>query len=314
MAQTKVSAPAPDQGRSTSSSSIVPVLTILLGALSILLLFAAVFLGWQYLALNKEVGIKEKAVVAAKAERDSLALEIKNIEDELRRQKDFHNVEVDDYMGQIESLKVRLNSNPGGGGNSSSLKREIKLLKEELETKNNQLAEWLKKEQDWNQAMEKLKQQLLDKETENRQLAADTAKLGEQVKTAAVLQISSIQCKAVSVNKKGKEKDQAKAVKVNRLECCFTVFRNQLAGKGSKEAYLVIKNPAGDVLSGATRETFESASGLQNYSASAGFDFNGGNQNLCIPFDTEKDLKPGKYLMQVYIDKNKTAESLIQLK
>lgn len=313
MAQTKVSAPAPEQGHSSSSSSLGSVLTILLGALSVLLLFAAVFLGWQYLALNKELGLKESALISEKAQKDSLGVELKNLEDQFRRQKDFHNVEISDYEGQIADLKVRLSSNTGGG-NTSYLKKEIRRLKSELDSANAKLAEWMRKEQDWNLAMEKLKQQLQEKEATNRKLSDDNTQLGEKVKTASVLQISSIQCKAVSVNKKGKEKNQARAVRVNRLECCFTVFKNQLAGTGSKEAFLVIRDPKGEVLSDASKATFETAAGIENYSATETFDFNGSNKEICIPFDTEKDLKPGKYLMQVYIDKNKTAESLIQLK
>lgn len=313
MAQTKVSEPAPEQRRSQSSSSLVPVLTILLGALSILLLFAAVFLGWQYLALNKELGAKESALVVEKAGKDSLMVEIQNLEDQLRRQKDDYNVEIDDYLGQIQNLKVKLNTG-SSGGNTAYLKKEIRRLKSELDSASARLAEWGRKEEDWNVAMEKLKQQLLEKETDNRRLNDENGKLDEKVKTASVLQISSIHCKAVSVNKRGKEKDQAKAVRVNRLECCFTVFKNQLAENGTKEAFLLIRDPEGDILTGASRETFETASGLQNYSASGQFEFKGENQEICIPFDTEKKLKPGKYLMQVYIDKNKTAESLIQLK
>lgn len=294
------------------SNTLLNLLLVLLGILAALLLSAAIFLAFQYKNLNDELVVKDSIIETHEQTLDSLYIEIENLKTELRLQQDKYNVDVEEVVGQLESLKVSLKSS--GGGNISAYKAQVKTLKEEV-------AGWEKKSEDWATQVANLQMQIKTLEsnnqvlnTQNQSLASEKENLNKKVETGAVLQISSIDCKSFYVSKKGKEKELTKAGKVNKLECCFTIFRNKLAEKSDRTAYLVIRKPNGDVVRASETSVFETSSGLVNFSAKKNFSFNGENTDLCISVDLSEDLEKGSYLMEVFIDGTFSSEQTIDLK
>lgn len=297
---------------SSSSNKLLNISLVLLGVLAIILLFTAGFLGWQYVELNKVVVERETLIMKQNFQRDSLTNEIEELKNEIRLQQDRYNLDVETAMGQLESLKVNLKST--GGGNLSYYKSEIKKLKEEVSNYQQKISTFESKELDYQKQVEQYKSDLRTLEAKNQVLQGEKQELNSMVETGAVLQISAINCKSYFVSKKGKEKEIAKAGKVNKLECCFTVFRNKLAVKGDRVAYLVIKTPSGKVIKTQRSEFFETNNGMINYSGKQGFVFQGDNTEICIAVDLDEELDKGKYIMEVYLDKQFTSEQTIELK
>lgn len=298
--------------QNSNSNKLLNISLILLGILAVVLLFAAMFLGWQYVNLNNSIVEKENIIMKQNLQKDSLALEIEELKSELRVQQDLYNVEVESVIGQLENLKVNLRST--GDGNIGHYKAEIKKLKEEIAQLKQNVSVHETEELNYKQQIEKLMYNISQLENKNKELEGEKQVLNTKVETGAVLQISAIECKSFFVSKKGKEKEIAKAGKVNKLECCFTVFKNKIAEKTPRTAYLIIKKPDGEILKSEHSDFFETSTGLMNYTAKKQFQFQGENVEVCISVDLKDDLDKGKYAMEVYIDNAFTSEQTIDLK
>lgn len=297
---------------SSGSNRLLNISLVLLGLLVIILLLAAVFLGWQYVELNKSIIEKETIIMKQNFQKDSLNNEIDELKNEIRIQQDRFNLDAENALNQLENLRVNLKST--GGENISFYKKEIKKLKEELANYQQKISTFDSKELDYQKQLEQFKSDMRTLEAKNQVLQSEKQELNTKVETGAVLQISAINCKSYFVSKKGKEKEIAKAGKVNKLECCFTIFRNKLAEKGNRTAYLVIKKPGGNVIKTQRSEFFETNNGMVNYSSKQEFAFQGDNTEVCISVDLDEELDKGKYIMEVYIDKQFTSEQTIELK
>lgn len=299
--------------KTEKKNSLINLVLILLGILALLLLAGSLFLGWQYLQLNNEVSRQEQVIERQNIQKDSLQNEIEFLKTEIRKQQDLHNVEVENVIGQLENLKVSLRSN-SGGESLNKYKAEVKRLKEEIATFQEQAEAWRLEEAEYKQQLDIARSDMKVLDSQNQSLESDKKMLTEKVESGAVLQISDIAAHAFFVNKKGKEKALDKARKVNKLECCFTVFRNSIAEKGERTAYLIIKEPGGKIIKSDKSALFESTGGLMNYTAMSTFNYDGQDTKLCIDIDLKDDLEKGNYLMEVYIDKNYTSEQKIELK
>lgn len=139
--------------------------------------------------------------------------------------------------------------------------------------------------------------------------------LRSKVELAAQLRIQEIQCIAVELRGKGKEKPTDKAKKTDRLSIRFVIAENSVASKGPHLAHLRLINPEGFVLADAAQgvEKFKTLQGQDlPYSKKVEFNFDGS----ALPREMvwQQDVFPaGTYTVEIYIDGVLAGTKTIQL-
>lgn len=91
--------------------------------------------------------------------------------------------------------------------------------------------------------------------------------------------------------------------RIAKMRICFVVNENTVAPKGKRVAYLVIKDPKGQVMSNGSSEAISFRSEKLATSAKRDFDYQGEAVEMCIFYDTKgADLDSGDYTALIYID------------
>ena len=171
--------------------------------------------------------------------------------------------------------------------------------------------------------LRKLKDQYLEKIdqliTENAQLkkenetkAAEITKLNEektglQGKVATASQLKAEYVKVGSFKKKssGKFVETSLAKRTNKIDVSLTVMDNKVAETGDRMVYVVVTEPTGKVLAGASMAKFTNADTKEEMAATASYKmaYTGQKQDVKVSFETdERVLTPGNYTIDVYIE------------
>jgi cell division protein ZapB len=146
---------------------------------------------------------------------------------------------------------------------------------------------------------------------ENAGLNTTVSNLNEQknllegkVATASQLKVEYVKIASFKKRGNGKYTESVLAKRTNKLESCFTLMDNKVAGAGDKMLYLVITEPSGKTLMGYTKAQFTDADGKAvDATSSIKVTYTGDKQDLCLAFENdERILAPGTYIINVYAE------------
>jgi len=181
--------------------------------------------------------------------KDSLSM----ARDSIQTQSNAAHVQMDEYA----SMRAKLDS-------ELSLKdmeiNKLKSINGHLASTNKKLAAELKTDkkliasmkEDLNEKTKTYEQQLglleNDKKDLMRQRDSLLAKYNKVLALGSVLHASNIRLTAVHFKRNGKEKKTTRAHKADELKVDFDIDENRVAENGTKQLYLVIKDPAGKLI------------------------------------------------------------------
>ena len=165
------------------------------------------------------------------------------------------------------------------------------------------------------QYLEKIDQLITENEKlkkENEAKAAEITKLNEEksglqgkVDTASQLQAEYIKVSSYKKKGSGKYVETSLAKRTNRIDVSLTVMDNKVAQPGDRMVYVVIKEPAGQTLAGASMAKFNTVPGNEEIAATASYKvkYDGQRQEVKVSYESEeRELKAGNYTIDVYID------------
>lgn len=97
------------------------------------------------------------------------------------------------------------------------------------------------------------------------------------------------------------------AKKTNKIDVCFSLMDNKITKAGDKNIYLRIIEPGGKVLgsgqSGSSSFKVTATGEDMMYSNTKLLSYNNEKTDMCMSFEqTERNLAPGNYNAEVYID------------
>lgn len=149
----------------------------------------------------------------------------------------------------------------------------------------------------------------------NEQLAStaatvqrDNEQLTQTVAKAKRLSLSGLSFQAY--NKKGKV--EKKVSKAKSLGASFTINPNNTASAGSKTVYMRIISPEGDLLGGGPTFSFDGKSLAS--SGAREIQYDNGEQNVSIYWQTNTTLTPGDYQVEIFCDGNRLASRNFNMK
>jgi FtsZ-binding cell division protein ZapB len=262
-------------------------------------------------------------VVVHGTEVDSLI----NARVEVERELTSVGMELDKYRGIAGNLDTLLNDVNGKIALQESKIRAL-LASEKNSSK---LSKSLKAEME---VLRKLRDEALEQidvlmaenkklKEENSNLSSEVSSLSDQknllegkVATASQLKVEYVKMTSFKKKSSGKYTESVLAKRTNKIESCFTLMDNKVAGTGDKMIYLVINAPNGKVLMGFTKAQFVDANGQTiDATASQKVAYTGEKQDLCLSFENdERILEPGTYTINVYAENVLVHQSTYVLK
>lgn len=278
------------------------------------LFVAAGILGWQFLeqkALVKEER-SEKGVI--KAELSQLLAEYQEVTTDnegLRKQLDEKIQEIEEMLVDIEKLeKLKIEQRwlmTKYKRENQSLRRILKVYLHELDSmgkKINVLVEE-KTELAGNLTVEREKSSAL---TKDKEALTDQVALGSKFKLYQTV------ATGIRMRGGGKEKEEKRARRVEKIKVCFTVGANALTTSGERGFYIRVANASGEVYpkGGDSTNIFMAEGKELAYSAKRLLNYQNVAQDICIYF-SKNDLEAGGYSVDIFADGVKVGETSIVL-
>ncbi len=156
--------------------------------------------------------------------------------------------------------------------------------------------------------------QLIEQTSFNDTLIAQNIGLSKKVEIGGAMRVSSVVATAMKLRSNGKYSETNKAQKADAVRVAFKLLENEIATPGEKQAYIVIVNPKGTVISEkgkfALRDGTEVAYTDQTVAEYKNADL---NVVMFVNKIQQKFVK-GIYTVKVYVDGKLVGASKLELK
>ena len=215
------------------------------------------------------------------------------------------NVKIDEQKILIQKLK-------SSEKNSASLNKKLEAQIKELQALRDQYLEKIDALLIENAQLKK------DKEDMSSTIATLNKDLESTVNTASVLKAEYMNAKAYKKRSNEKYVETLMARRSNKLELCFSLLENKIAKAGSRNVYLRIIEPGGNVLgnrSGGSSSFRKSGTSEELlYTTSKTVDYKNEKADLCLDFEeADRVFTAGTYLMEVYVDGTLSGATSVKL-
>ena len=303
-----------EQKEESTKKKAIPIIGLLL------LLSIA---GNVFLFFNKQVVVAEKEdkLEEVIAVRDSVQKIYNDASEESARLKGDNtklNTVLSERDLEVEASKKRIDEFVRTIKDKDELIRRIKAEKNSMKKKTSEYEERIDQLLLENKELTKKKQEL---EEELNDVSSERDHFKTQANIGAKLKAEYLQTKAYRSRLFGDgEKVTSMAKRTKKIDVCFSVLKNAIAANGAKTVYLRIIAPSGDVMgnAGIASGQFTSPESKKElkYSSKREFTYTGGQQDICLSYEEEKDkmFMVGEYSIEVYVDKMLSSKTKFSLK
>ena len=230
--------------------------------------------------------------------------------------------EYQQFADQYSEMKTRINNDSIINQLTREQERTKQLLEELRQTKANDAAEItrLKKELATVRAvlrsyvlqidsLNQLNAELMDENNrvrseleytnqQNMALASSNMTLSEKVAIASQLNATNISL--MPLNKRGKNNKTMKKARI--LQVAFNIARNVTAANGTREIFIRVTNPMGEVLNGGGSFTYENRQ--LAYTMKRTIDYSGEETSITATWTVNETLPGGSYNVSIFADGN----------
>lgn len=154
--------------------------------------------------------------------------------------------------------------------------------------------------------------QLAERTVFTDSLLVQNTQLAEVVENAAVLQTVGLKGFGVIERSSGKLIPTERARRSDKIRVCYTVAKNALVGAGDKELYIQVLDPLNNVLGANEQIQFDDT--VLNYSLVSKFNYENRNLNICEFIAPNEDFEKGRYIVNVFNERELISSSEFTLK
>ena len=275
----------------------------------IVLIFAllgCVFLIYQYYTLSNENKSLKNQFIDKQQELELLDVRFDKAKDSLMMYKGI-NAELDSIIElkveELNSMKKVLN---GKNFSIKELRRKLKQV-EKIQTETMaRLDSIIVVNQLLTDENITLHSNLKIEREKANSLKMSNEYLSDKVKKAEILIANNVLCKSQRKKSNGKAVETTKAKKVNRIQVCMDIMKNNVAKAGKKDVYLIINGPDKKTLTIKNMGSIKirSITGEKElvYTTKKTFIYNNEKTQLCINWEQDKAYRAGKYTCSIFND------------
>jgi len=222
----------------------------------------------------------------------------------------------------LEGLKSRIKTLVGKQNATAKDLNEARSLVKELNGKIDGYLAEIERLQGENQTLTQekatLTTQKAELETNLTTTQTEKAAAEEKVNIGQTLHASTFKIQPINEKGSGKEKSTSSAKKADKFRISFDLDENMIAETGPKDLYILVTDPAGNVISeeGLQSGTFTTRKdGEKKFTNKVSVDYEqGARKNVSFDLKQTEKYVPGNYKVEVYHNGFKIGESNIALK
>ncbi|MBL4752128.1 MAG: hypothetical protein JKY52_00815 [Flavobacteriales bacterium] len=286
----------------------------LYGIIAIVLFVTAGILGWQFLEQKALVKEERSEKSEIKAELGELLAEYQNVTTDnegLRQQLDEKIAEIEEMLVDIEKLeKLKIEQRwlmTKFKRENQSLRRILKVYLHEMDSMGKKITVLVEEKTEIasNLTSEIKKSENLTREKEN---------LSGQVALGSQFKLYQMVTSGIRMRGAGKEKEESRARRVEKIKVCFTIAANALTTPGERDFYLRVADDKGNVFpkDGDSTNVFTSEGVELAFSGRRKLNYQNKAEEICIYFK-KAGLNPGTYSVDIFADGLKVGETGITL-
>jgi hypothetical protein len=263
--------------------------------ITVILTLALAFLIYGYFAQKKRM-IEMETVLTQ--EKDSLANELRRMVhgyDTLRTNNDTLNAKLQKERSRIMQL---LTINASNVQLIKKYKGEISTMRDIMKSYIVQIDSLNTRNKILVAENQNIKEQITTVKKTNVELSKVKEELSGKVEIASVIQAKDVITVALNKNRK----ETTRIDRIDKLRICFTLRENPIAKAGEKVVYLRIVRPDSLVIATNSDNTFDFNGSKMIYTANRQVEYLNQDIDMCIFVDNNKDLIPGNYKAELYLD------------
>ena len=136
----------------------------------------------------------------------------------------------------------------------------------------------------------------------NDTLVAQNMELARKVEIGGAINVENVQVTAMKMRSNGKYTETNKAQKTDAIKVAFRLIENEIAEPGDKEAYIVLKNPAGQVIN--AKGTFLMSEGMEaKYTDQTIVNYENADLDVVMLVERKGDkYESGVYPIEVFVE------------
>jgi len=269
-------------------------------------LLACVFFIYQYYTLSNENKSLQNQFIDKQQELELLDIRLNKAKDSLIMYKGI-NAELDSIIDmKVEELNSMKKAIDGKNFSISELRRKLKQVESIQQATMARLDSFIIANKLLTNENLTLYSNLKTEREKANSLQMSNEFLSDKVKKAEILVASNIRCLSQRKKPNGKTIETPKAKKVNRLQICLNIMKNNVTKAGKKDLYLIINGPDKKTLTIKNMGSIKirSLGGEKElvYSIKKTFIYNNEKTELCINWEQDKAYRVGKYTCSIFND------------
>jgi hypothetical protein len=147
----------------------------------------------------------------------------------------------------------------------------------------------------------------------NDTLVAQNMELARKVEIGGAINVENVAVTAMKMRSNGKYTETNKAQKTDAIKVEFRLIENEIAEPGDKEAYIVLKNPAGLVIN--AKGTFEALDGEEKkYTDQTVVNYSNADLDVVMLVERKGEkYEKGTYPIEVYVEGKMVGSANLEL-
>ncbi len=267
--------------------------------------------------LNSLLGMNENVLLEGENLKENLVQMLNEYDLMVTDNSDLQD-SIEDQKEQIQSIIEELDKEKGKNKKNA---RKIYKLKKETETLRRIMKGYVHTIDSLNTKNIALKREINDKneqitvvtsERDRFQSKAET--LESKIALGAVLKADDIVAVGIRVTNSGRQRETSRASRANLIRTCFTIQENKLAEAGSKNIYMQVVAPSGNIV--IEKEPIQIVAEEQEMEVSAKrqVDYQNEKMDLCIYLEGKDKFEKGTHVIRLYADGSRIGESSFAFK
>ncbi len=255
-------------------------------------------------------------------QKENLQIEIDRIEAELDNiQREGSLIDSDEVLQSeqrmrqgIDNLRLNLEEANLSEDRLSSLRLQVKALKDDVATLRSKIEELNLQNEILQKENEALSQTVHQQTDKVQTLEHNNRVLREKVGIASSIKVSNMLVNGMEIKRRGSKEIEMKAKRVDELHILFSIADNPLAEKGSKDVYVRVVDPNGNLIANSENVFLVNNDQLQ-YTFRERINFtNNGEEYEFVWNNNNRGFKKGAYTVLLYADNAIMGRASIVLK
>ena len=164
----------------------------------------------------------------------------------------------------------------------------------------------------------KIKEEIKIEKQKNQELQQVKEELKEKVEIASTLHAYNVKATPVHLKGNNKERSTDKVGRVDRINVCFTIGKNDIVEPGKKTVYVRIARPDKKILviGRSDKYSFVFRGEKLQYSIKKDFDYNQESVDICVHWTRREtmEMQPGLYHVDLFEGDNEIGHTTFTLK